>query len=92
MKETELTQAIQEAVDLKLKAIDHLVKELVTPLEKVGNPEELLGKSYEQWTPQDLSMLIQIYGQGDNTPLSNLIFRKTYSMVKELEQEEVENA
>ena len=92
MKETELTKAIEQAVDLKLKAIDRLVEELVEPLEKVGNPEDLLGKPYEQWSPQDLQMLIQIYGSGDNTPLSNLIFRKTYAMVKELEREEVENA
>jgi len=92
MKDTELTKAIDKATEVKLQAVDKLVKELIKPLEKIGNPEDVLGKPYEQWSPQDLNIMITLYGQGDNTPLSNLIFRKTYKRVTELEAEEADYA
>jgi len=92
MKDTELTKAIDKATEVKLQAVDKLVKELIEPLEKIGNPEDVLGKPYEQWSPQDLNMMITLYGNSDNSPLSNLIFRKTYKQVKELEAEEADYA
>ena len=85
MKQTELTQAIEKVVEFKLRAVDIVIKEIVEPLEKVGSPEDLIKKPYETWTPEDLSMLIKVYGMGENTPLSNLIFRKAYKNLKELE-------
>ena len=92
IKQTTLTKAIDEAIALKLKAIDMLIDKLVLPLADVGSPEALIGKSYEQWTPEDLMFLSKIYGSGGNTPLSNLIFKKEYEKVRDLEQDEVQNA
>lgn len=88
MKKPELDKAIDKAIEVKLKAVDQLVKEFIEPLEKVGNPEELIGKPYEQWTAQDFQLLASIYGNSDNTPLANLVFKKEYEKVKKLEAEE----
>lgn len=88
MEDTRLTQAIDHALEVKLKAVDKLVEELVTPLTKVGSPEDLIGKDYDQWSAQDLQLLTSIYGTAEPSLLSNLIFRKTYDKVRELEQEE----
>lgn len=89
MKETLLTQAIDKALAIKLLAIDKIIEEFVNPLADVGNPEKLIGKSYEQWSPEDLSILSRIYGTKEPSLLSNLIFRKTFERVKELEQGEL---
>jgi len=89
MKQTSLTKAIDKAVELKLKAVDKLLEELVEPLADVGNPEQLIGKPYEDWSQQDLAMLTSIYGQKEPSLLSNLIFRKKYAEVKELEEAEL---
>lgn len=89
MKKVPLDLSIDRAIEVKLKAVDQLVKELVEPLEDVGNPEQLLGKPYESWSPQELAMMISIYGKEEPNPLSNLIFRKKYEEVKQLEQEEL---
>ena len=79
---------MDKAIKVKLEAAEQVVRELIDPLEKFGNPETLIGKPYEEWTPQDLNMLITLYGKEEPNPLSNLIFRKTYDAVKELENEE----
>ncbi len=92
MIQTELTKAIDKSIEVTMKAIDQIIDEYIEPLGKVGNPEVLIKKAYENWTPEDLSMLVQIYGPGEKTPLANLIFRKEYDKVKALEQEELENA
>ncbi len=89
MKETPLTKAIAKVVDLKMQSIDRIVKDLVEPLEAVGNPEQLIKKAYDRWTPEDLQLLTKIYGTGDKTPLTNLIFNREYAKVKQLEVEEV---
>ena len=89
MKPTLLTQAIDKAIGIKLQAIDRLVGEMIEPLENVGSPEKLIGKRFEQWTPEDLALLTKIYGTKEPNLLSNLIFRKTYERVKAMEQEEL---
>ena len=89
MKQTDLTQAIDEVVELKMLAADQLIEELVEPLADIGSPEQLIKKPYEQWTPQDLAMLTTIYGKEEPNPLSNLIFRKEYEEVQELERGEL---
>ncbi len=87
MKDTPLTTAIEKAVSVKMKAVDRLVEELVEPLADIGNPEKLIGKPYENWTPSDLQLMIKIYGTQEPNPLSDMIFRKTYDKVKTLEEE-----
>ena len=92
MKNIPLIQAVDKVVALKLKAIDRIVEDLVEPLSDVGNPEKLIKKPYAQWTPEDLALLTRIYGVGDDSPLSQLIFNREYERVKELEREEKQNA
>jgi len=87
MRKENLDKAIDKVVAIKMKAVDQLITDLVEPLSDVGNPEKVLGKPYENWTPQDLAMAIKIYGQGENTPLTKLIFNKTYERVLRLEEE-----
>ena len=87
IKKPALAKAMDEVVTLKMQAMDRIINELVEPLADVGNPEELIKKPYEQWTPEDLTMLIKIYGRQEPNPLSNIIFRKTYERVKQMEEE-----
>ena len=87
MKSTPLTQAAQEVVDLKMEIVDELVKDFIDEIGDIGSPEKLLGKIYADWTPQDLELLANVYGNGDNTPLAKLIFAKEYKKVLDLEQQ-----
>lgn len=88
MDKTDLEKAMDKAIKVKLEAVDKLIEELIEPLEKLGSPEALIGKSYEMWDGQDFQLLASIYGQGDNTPLSNLVFKKEYEKVLQLEENE----
>jgi len=67
---------------------DEYIEEISGQLEDVGNPEKLIDKPYEQWTPQDFQLLSQVYGTKEPNPLSDLIFKKEYEKVIELEKEE----
>lgn len=87
MKETTLTKITQEVIDLKLKAADAFIEEIIEPLEKIGSPEALLGKKYDSWSALDFQLLSQVYGQGNETPLAKLIFNKSLEEVKKLESE-----
>lgn len=86
MKETPFTEAVKEIIEFDLAVMDEFIKEEIEPLGDIGNPEKLIGKKYEEWTPQDKQMLAQIYGPEPNT-LSNFIFKREYEKVKELEAE-----
>lgn len=88
MIETLLTKAIDKAISQKLEAVDIVLEQLIEPLGELGNPEKLIGKKYEEWTPEEIQRLGQIYGKEPN-PLSRLIVNKTYERVKKLEQEVV---
>ena len=89
MKKTDLEKSMDKAIEVKLRAVDLLVEELIAPLEKLGNPEELIGKPYASWDAQDFMLLSQIYGQSDvNNPLADLVFKKEYAKVKQMEEEE----
>jgi hypothetical protein len=89
MDKSRLDKAIEQALGLKLAAIDKVVADMIEPLSVTNNPEELIGKSFEQWTPQDLTMLKSIYGNKEPNILSNFVFKKTYERVKSLENEEL---
>jgi len=82
-----LVKAADELVELKMKAVDILIDELVEPIADVGNPEKLIKKPFEQWTPEDLALMVKIYGQKEPSILSDLIFRRKYEQVKQLEEE-----
>ena len=87
MKKSPLVRVMDKVVDLHMKVLDKLMEELIEPIADVGNPEQLIGKPYETWTPQELQQLIQIYGTREPNPLSDLVFKKTYERVKEMEEE-----
>jgi|WetSurMetagenome_2_1015567.scaffolds.fasta_scaffold442314_2 hypothetical protein len=74
---SEYEELVAEIVAEDMELIQEVIKEEIAPLVKFGNPETLIGKPYELWTPQDLQMLSQIYGTGD-TVLSRLVFNKQY--------------
>jgi hypothetical protein len=79
-------KAVEELIKEELDAVDQLIKEFIDPIAAVGNPEELIGKRYEQWTPEDLQKLIGIYGQAPDSPLSRVIFNREYEILKEKEE------
>ncbi len=84
MKQTPLIDGIDEIVALKLAAADDFIKKVVEPLEDVGNPEKLIGKTYDQWTPQDKQALVGVYGEGN---LSEFLAKK---YIAEMRQHEAE--
>jgi hypothetical protein len=86
MQETPLTRAVDKVVALKMGAIDRFIRENVDVLTRVGSPEEVIGKPYATWTPQDKQVLGQIYGPGKDSPLEKLIFNREYEYLKKLEQ------
>jgi len=87
MKPTTLTRITEEVIDLKLKAADEFIADVIEPLEKIGSPEALIGKKYEEWTPLDFQLLGQVYGMGNESPLGKLIFKKSLEEVQRLESE-----
>lgn len=87
MKETNLTKAVAELVEIKLKALDVIMKELIEPLADVGSPERVLGKKYEDWTEEDFLKASQIYGTSEPNALSDLIARREIAKVTEMEKE-----
>jgi hypothetical protein len=84
MKETPYTRMVNEVIDAKLKAVDAVIEEIIDPIKDVGNPEKLLGKKYEEWSPAEKQLLLRIYGTGDN-PLTKMVFNKEYEEVRNLE-------
>ena len=86
MKETILTKAIDRYITIEMRAVARFIAEFVEPLGDIGNPEKLINKKYEQWTPEDLQRLGQIYGAEPN-PLSRLIATKEITKLEALEAE-----
>ncbi len=89
MKDTQFTKAVDKVIALKMEAVDKFLEKYIEPLAELGNPEKLIGKRYEEWTPEDLKQLAQIYGSKEPNPLSNFLFTKQYEKVKALELEVV---
>ena len=90
MKKEELIELSNEVTAELLEVADEFIEEITKQFSDVGNPEKLIGKPYETWTPQDLMMLSQIYGTEEPNKLSTLIFNKSYEQIKALEAEELQ--
>ena len=89
MKKDELVATIDQTLGLLLEVADDYIDEIAEELAVVASPEKLIGKNYESWTSQDMMMLSQVYGEGDDTPLARVVFNKEYEKVKELEEGEL---
>jgi hypothetical protein len=87
LKKNNFTDLVDEVITLKLDVADEYIKEVIDAIGDIGMPEKLIGKKYEDWTPEDLQRLAGVYGPGDDTPLAKLIFSREYEKVKALEKE-----
>ena len=89
MRHSDLIESIDESLALLLDVASEYVDEIAEELAVVASPEKLIGKPYEQFTPQDFQMLSQVYGEGDDTPLAKVVFNKEYEKVLNLEEGEL---
>jgi hypothetical protein len=85
MKSTGITKGTEQAIEIALAATDRMLEEYILPLTDFGNPENLLGKVYDEWTPQDIGQLSQIYGTGSESVLATFIARKEIEKMLGLE-------
>jgi hypothetical protein len=84
MRETNLTSAIDEVIELKLRAVDDYIKTIVKPLlDSVGSPEKLIGKPYEQWLQNDMQLMNNVYGKA----LEKFIAQKEIAHLNALEKQ-----
>jgi hypothetical protein len=87
MDKSQFDIACERVVTLNAKAIDICERDLIQPiLDEIKNPEKVLGKKYELWTPQDFLLLTQVY---QSTPdiLSEFIAKKEYDSLVVLQSE-----
>jgi len=89
MKKDELVATIDQTLGLLLEIADDYIDEIAEELTVVASPEKLIGKPYESWSPNDFNLLSQVYGDGNDTPLSKTIFNNEYKRVLELEEGEL---
>ena len=87
MNKSDFATAVDDIIKMKMEVVDEYIKDIVDEIGDIGSPEKLIGKKYEEWTPEDLQRLAGVYGEGDDTPLAKLIFNKEYEKVKALEVE-----
>jgi hypothetical protein len=85
VKDTLFTKALEEVIEEDMKAIDAVIEEDIEVLAELGNPEKLIGKPYEEWTPQDIQQLKQVYGNDET--LNKFMFNKEYKEVLAMEAE-----
>ena len=84
MKKTTLTEAVEEVVALKMEAVDDYIKTIVEPLlDSFGNPEKLIGVSWDKWTPEQKEILSRIYGSA----LESFIAKKAIDLMRQHEAE-----
>lgn len=82
-----LDKAANKVVELNMKAIDIYEREFIKPLiDEIKNPEKIIGKKYQEWTPQDLQMLTQVY-QATPQILNDFIASKEYDSLVALQME-----
>jgi len=87
MNKSNFANSVDDIIKMKMEVVDEYIKDIVDEIGDIGSPEKLIGKKYEEWTPEDLQRLAGVYGEGDDTPLAKLIFQKSYAEVIALEQE-----
>ena len=87
MKETNLTNSIDDVIAVKLEAIDWYLKEYAKPLlDSVGSPEKLIGKPYEQWLQQDIQTMQGIYGNSLEKFIAKKEIDHLYALEKQVKE------
>lgn len=81
------SEAVDRLIELKLRAVDRYVEECVSGLADFGNPETLLGKPFEEWTPYDRQLVDFFYA--DDERYKMWLVKKDLERVQALEAEEV---
>jgi hypothetical protein len=76
VKDDSLLKIMDEVATELAEIVDEVVDEVIDDLEVVMNPENLIGKPYETWTPTDMQWLTAIYGQDNDSVLSKFIAKK----------------
>uniref|UniRef100_A0A6M3L1U4 Uncharacterized protein n=1 Tax=viral metagenome TaxID=1070528 RepID=A0A6M3L1U4_9ZZZZ len=66
---------VDEVVKDVKESTDAYIKENIDPVAEIGNPEDILSKKYERWTPEDMQTLQQVYVY-DIKPLEDFIAKK----------------
>jgi hypothetical protein len=75
VKDDSFIKMMDEMVAEDLEILDEVISEDIDTLSIVANPEQLIGKPYNEWTPQDKQWLSQIYGL-DSEILDKFIAKK----------------
>lgn len=79
-------KALDRVIALKVKASDIYYDEVLKPiLDTVKNPEKVIGKQYEEWTPMDKQLLTQVY-QSNPKILQDFVVGKEYNRILVLEK------
>jgi hypothetical protein len=87
LKDTNLTLAVEEVVTRQVRAIDKIIEDFIKPLSDVGSPQDIMGKPYAEWTPEDLQRAIMIYGQKSDSPLSRGLTKFYIDRMRQAESE-----
>ncbi len=83
----DLNSMITEMIEEDLALLDELIEEEIKPLADLGDPEKLIGKKFEEWTPQDMAFLEQVYANNPE-PLNKVVFDHTFQAMTEAEEAE----
>jgi hypothetical protein len=86
VRDESFLKMIDEVVEEAKGIVDEVVEEYDEILQIVANPEQVIGKPYVMWTPQDKMLAVQIYGM-DNPVLKNFIVHKEVESLKILESQ-----
>jgi hypothetical protein len=87
MKDSMITQAVDEVICRNMRAIGKIIEELVIPLSDVGAPQDVIGKPFAEWQPEDLQRAMMIYGQQSDSPLAKGLASYHIERVRKLRSE-----
>ncbi len=84
-------EIVEELIQEELEILDEVIAEEVEVLDHMGNPEKLIGKPYDAWTPEDIQTLAMVYGTeastgGKPNPLTRLIVSKEWDKLQKAKQ------
>jgi hypothetical protein len=87
MDKNVLDRAIEKVVDLNIRAIEIYERDFIQPIiDEIKNPEKVIGKKYETWTPQDLQLLSTVYQTMPHI-LNDFIAKREYDNLIALQTE-----